>query len=166
MQKFEPHHIDDAARTMAVAFHDDPLLLVMQPDESKRNEFGRWFLGMFLEIAARRGQFWGNEPKGGKRIPAVRDRWICAELMIRTNTLGKADGEQAFWIDGKCAGRWGGYRWRKHEDLKVSAVWLLYYVTGDAIRRSKGDVREQHVLFDDIVVATDYIGPQKRARSR
>lgn len=61
MQKLERHQIDDAAMTMALAFHDDPLLLVMQPDESKRTEFGRWFLGMFMHLAISRGQFWGNE---------------------------------------------------------------------------------------------------------
>jgi hypothetical protein len=61
VQQLEPNRIDDAARTMAVAFHDDPMLLVMQPDESKRTEFGRWFLGMFLQLAASRGQLWGNE---------------------------------------------------------------------------------------------------------
>ena len=28
------------------------------------------------------------------QIPAVGDRWICVEFMIKCNTVGKADGEQ------------------------------------------------------------------------
>ena len=80
------------------------------------------------------------------------------------NEVGKADGEQTFWIDGKCAGRWGGYRWRKDPGLRANAVWLLYYITDDAVRRSKGKPKDEHVLFDDVVVATEYIGPMKKPR--
>ncbi|MHC4470958.1 MAG: hypothetical protein ACYTDY_01050 [Planctomycetota bacterium] len=124
---------------------------------------GRWGLySYWCEMkGSRDGKFWGNEPKGGKRIPVATERWICAEFMIRCNTVGKSDGEQAFWIDGKCAGRWGGYRWRKDPKLKVNAAWLLYYITDDAVRRGKGKPKDEHVLFDDIVLATEYVGPMK-----
>jgi len=125
---------------------------------------GRWgFYSYWCEMkGSRDGNFWGNEPKDGKRIPVARGKWICAEFMVKLNEVGEADGEQAFWIDGKCAGRWGGYRWRTDEKLKINGVWLLYYVTGDAIKRSRGEPKDQHVLFDDVVVATEYIGPMKK----
>jgi hypothetical protein len=128
---------------------------------------GRWgFYSYWCEMkAAPDGRYWGNEPEGGKRIPAARGRWICAEVMLKVNSVGEADGEQAFWIDGRCAGRWGGYRWRTHGDLKISAVWLLYYITDAALRRSRGEPKAEHVLFDDVVVATDYIGPMEKPRS-
>jgi hypothetical protein len=113
---------------------------------------------------SRGGKFWGNEPPGGKKVPVARDRWISVELMMKMNTVGESDGEQAFWIDGKCAGRWGGYRWRTHEELKVNAVWMLYYITDGAVQRQRGEPKPEHVFFDDIVVAKEYIGPMKEAR--
>ena len=40
-------------------------------------------------------------------VPAKRGKWQCIEIMIRLNsTPDKADGAQAFWIDGKLIGRW------------------------------------------------------------
>jgi hypothetical protein len=113
---------------------------------------------------SRDGKFWGNEPKGGRRVPVTADRWTCVEMMLRVNEVGKANGEQAFWIDGKCAGRWGGYRWRTDERLLVNAVWLLYYVTEGAVERNRAEPKAQHVLFDDVVAATEYIGPCRRDR--
>lgn len=125
---------------------------------------GRWGLYSYWSEmkASGDGKYWGNEPPGGKRIAVATDRWICAEVMVKANSPGKADGEQAFWIDGKCAGRWGGYRWRTTDELRVNGVWLLYYVTEDAVRRSRGEPKEQHVLFDDVVAARRYVGPMKR----
>jgi len=46
-----------------------------------------------------------------------------------------------------------GFRWRDDEQLKLSFVWALLYIT----RASSG--HESKVWFDNIVVATDYIGP-------
>jgi hypothetical protein len=123
---------------------------------------GRWGLySYWCEMQGSRGKFWGNEPKGGKQVPVTRDRWISVEVMMKMNTVGEQDGEQAFWIDGKCAGRWGGYRWHTNEELKVNAVWLLYYITDEAVRRQQGEPKPEHVFFDDIVVAREYIGPQR-----
>jgi hypothetical protein len=129
---------------------------------------GRWgFYSYWSEMkGGRDGKYWGNEPKGGKRIEVVTDRWISVEFMVRMNEVGKANGEQAFWIDGKPGGRWGGYRWRTHEKLRINGVWLLYYLTDDAIRRNKGKPKDEHVFFDDVVVATEYIGPVKTRRGK
>jgi len=128
---------------------------------------GRWgFYSYWCEMkGSPDGKFWGNEPQGVKPIPVATDAWICVELMVKVNTVGEdgplRDGEQAFWIDGKCAGRWGGYMWRKDGKLLINGVWLLYYMTDDAVRRSKGQPKDEHVLFDDLVVATEYVGPMK-----
>jgi hypothetical protein len=46
-----------------------------------------------------------------------------------------------------------GFRWRTDERLKLNFLWLLVYIT---------DAPQEHVSniwFDDIVVATEYIGP-------
>jgi predicted amidohydrolase len=48
-----------------------------------------------------------------------------------------------------------GFRWRTAADLKVNYVWLYLYIT----QSSAGHV--SRVWFDDVVIATDYIGPLK-----
>ncbi len=123
---------------------------------------GRWGLySYWCEMKGSPGKYWGNEPKGGRKLAVARGQWISVEVMMKMNTVGERDGEQALWIDGKCVGRWGGYRWRTNEDLKVNAVWLLYYITDAAVRRQRGEPKPEYVFFDDVVVATEYIGPQK-----
>jgi hypothetical protein len=49
-----------------------------------------------------------------------------------------------------------GFRWRTAEDLKLNYVWLYLYIT-DA---PAGHI--SRVWFDDVVIATDYIGPIKQ----
>jgi hypothetical protein len=50
-----------------------------------------------------------------------------------------------------------GFRWRTAEDLKLNYVWLYLYIT----QAPAGHI--SRVWFDDVVIATDYIGPiQKR----
>jgi hypothetical protein len=46
-----------------------------------------------------------------------------------------------------------GFRWRNSKDLNLNYVWVYLYIT-DA---PKGHV--SRVWYDDIVVATEYIGP-------
>ena len=46
-----------------------------------------------------------------------------------------------------------GYQWRTHEDLTVNNLWTYVYIT----RAPEGKVSK--VWFDNIVVATDYVGP-------
>lgn len=109
------------------------------------------------------GKFWGNSFRTPKGVPVDRGRWICVEIMLKCNTVGKADGEQAFWIDGRGAGRWGGIRWRTSKDLNVNGVCLSYYIT-DRIPRgedAKALRKKNRVRFDDVVVATEYIGPKE-----
>lgn len=103
-----------------------------------------------------------------KPIPVPRDKWVCVEMMLKCNTApGKSDGEQAFWINGKLAGRFKDFRWRTTNDLKINAFWLLYYVTPGALRRCRAERMTGRftVWFDDVVVATRYIGPMKQRGS-
>nr|CAA9240128.1 hypothetical protein AVDCRST_MAG63-1491 [uncultured Armatimonadetes bacterium] len=115
-------------------------------------------------------KFWGNAffpPGPGKgaaagpgRVLPPRARWQCWEFMIEANTApDKADGRQAMWVDGKRVGLFTGIRWRRDPDLKVNALWLQHYGydPGDPTRAYWKD--RQAVWFDDVVVATRYIGP-------
>jgi hypothetical protein len=132
----------------------------------KQGPPGAWHLYTYWQEMKKApdGRYWGNHFEPEKPAAAERGKWTCVEVMIKCNTVGKADGEQAFWIDGACAGRWGGIRWRSSDDLLVNGVWILYYITENAAKQNgvKDPPKTSSVLFDDIVVATAYIGPRKR----
>jgi hypothetical protein len=51
-----------------------------------------------------------------------------------------------------------GFRWRSDERLNINVLWVLLYIT----RAPEGHLSK--VWFDDIVVATDYIGPISNQR--
>lgn len=100
------------------------------------------------------GKFWGNSFAVPAAPPAPRDRWQCVEFMLKHNTPGTADGEQAFWIDGILRGHWRGIDWRKSPTLLANALTVETYVT---------DRWTQHptnvVCFDNVAVAKSYLGP-------
>lgn len=134
------------------------------------------------------GKYWGNGLWPVKDALVPRDRWQCVEVMLKLNSTPEArDGELALWLDGKLwahfrqgvpRDQWTGmgfrmleqggepfegFRWRTSQDLKINFLWLLHYVTDQAARHNR--VAEPNpvnrVWFDDIVVATEYIGPTK-----
>jgi hypothetical protein len=117
---------------------------------------GRWnFYSYWHEMEqSRDGKYWGNS-FGVPTAPAIpRDRWICVEFMLKHNTPGRPDGEQAFWIDGALLGHWKGINWRKTEQLRANALTLESYITD---RWTKNPVNV--VFFDSVVIARHYIGP-------
>jgi len=137
------------------------------------------------------GGYWGTPfLTGGSKPEVEHGRWICVEMMMKMNDpVDESNGEQAFWIDGKLwrrdgqivshagkgfpKGRWTGgwwrpdiesegafegFQWRTSEELAVNYVWTYLYIT----RASAGHVSK--VWFDNIVIATDYIGPIQPSR--
>lgn len=104
------------------------------------------------------GPYYGN-PFRPDSPPVLiqRGRWYCMEMMVKANTPGRADGEQAFWVDGQLKGHYTGIRWRTTDKLKINCLWVLLY-----IHKNK---QVNRVCFDDVVVATEYIGPQVPAGS-
>jgi hypothetical protein len=93
-------------------------------------------------------------------------RWYCVEVMIKANSSPeKADGELALWIDGELKEHFRNFWWRTSNELKLNTIWLLYYVTESGMLRNKDyemDKRTMEIWFDDIVIATKYIGPISR----
>jgi hypothetical protein len=79
-------------------------------------------------------------------------RWYCYELMLKANTPGKRDGRVAFWVDGKLAGDFPGLRFRSTAALKVNNFALTSY--------SSQKHANKVMWYDDVVVATSYIGPR------
>lgn len=128
---------------------------------------------MDMEIDPKMNKYWGNSffppgPERGKaasehRVLPKLDQWQCWEFMIQANSApDKADGKQAMWLDGVLAGEFTGIKWRIDMDLKVNTFWLEHYCydPGDPTKQYWKD--QQTVWFDDVVVATEYIGPIKR----
>jgi len=123
------------------------------PPPGKWNFYSYWH-GM---DASRDGKYWGNQFIPEQPAPIAKGRWICAEFMLRHNTPGSPDGEQAMWIDGKLLGHWRGINWRKTGTLKANALTLESYVTD---RWTKNAVNT--VEFDNLIIAREYIGPAGR----
>lgn len=120
---------------------------------------GRWnFYSYWHEMEpSRDGRYWGNSfaPTDAPDIP--KEKWICVEFMLKHNTPGQRDGEQAFWIDGALQGHWKGLNWRKTGTLKANALTLESYITD---RWTKNPVNT--VSFDSVVIAKSYIGPVRK----
>ena len=99
----------------------------------------------------------------GKEEQIEPGKWYCVEVMLKANSSpDKADGEQAFWVDGELYGRFKDFRWRTTNKLKINSFWLLFYNTDQPARHNKDPHPENRVMevwFDDVVIATKYIGP-------
>ena len=119
---------------------------------------GRWnFYSYWHEMkSSPDGKYWGNGFRPEKQGNIKKDEWICCEFMLRHNTPDKPDGEQAFWINGELRGHWKGFNWRTDKVLKANALTLESYVT-DRWTKNPTNI----VYFDNLVIATKYIGPEK-----
>ncbi|QDV38843.1 hypothetical protein [Tautonia plasticadhaerens] len=125
-------------------------------DWGKNPPPGEWnFYSYWHEMeASPDGKFWGNAFRPAEQPGIPRGDWICVEFMLKHNTPGMADGEQAYWIDGELRGHWGGINWRDDPGLTANALTLESYVTD---RWTENPVNV--VLFDDVVIARSYVGP-------
>lgn len=119
---------------------------------------GRWnFYSYWHEMkSSPDGKYWGNSFRPEKQQDIKKDEWICCEFMLRHNTPGRPDGEQAFWINGELRGHWKGFNWRTDKVLKANALTLESYVT-DRWTKNPTNI----VYFDNLVIASQYIGPEK-----
>ncbi len=106
---------------------------------------------MDMPIDPKMGKYWGEMFCPTPRAVPERGRWYCMEMMVKANTPGQADGEQAFWIDGEEKNRNTGIRWRSTNDLKINDFWLMLYV--------HHSTRVNRVWFDEVVIDDEYIGP-------
>ncbi len=144
---------------------DDFFTTGLEPDRrwGKNPPPGEMFFYSYfpdMKIDPKMNKYWGNAFRPKKKFLVKRGRWYCMEMMVKANSKGKKDGEQAFWIDGKLIGHFKNMRWRTTDKLKINCFWLLLYVH-DSKKVNK-------VYFDDVVIATDYIGPleKKKKKSR
>jgi hypothetical protein len=99
------------------------------------------------------GRYWGNYFYPDQPFVIERGRWYCFETLIRCNTPGRKDGEQALWIDGKEILRVGNMRWRDVESLKVNMAMFGNY--------SSNSQHDRTYWLDDIVISTEPVGPKR-----
>ena len=79
-------------------------------------------------------------------------RWYEYEVMLRANTPGLRDGRITCWMDGNVIADFTNLRLRDIDTLKIDRIGLSLHF-GD---NSTGETRK---WYDNIVVATEYIGP-------
>lgn len=117
---------------------------------------GRWNFYSYWHTMQRSpdGRYWGNGFRPMDQPNIERGVWICAEMMLKHNTPGQDDGEQAYWIDGQLRGHWRGINWRTSPSLRANAFTLESYVT-DRWTKHQTNI----VYFDNVVIARSYIGP-------
>lgn len=125
---------------------------------------GQWMLYSYWQEMKPdgRGDYWGNNLIPPDQQAIEPGRWYCMEMMIQANSKPElADGRQAFWVDGKLVGQFEGFRWRSSDKLKLNSFWLLHDgETGSSISNDKHHAtRKYDIWFDDLVIATEYIGP-------
>jgi hypothetical protein len=82
-----------------------------------------------------------------------RGRWYCYELMVKANTVGQKNGEVKFWIDGKLTARFPNLFLRSISTLKVDQAFITLHA-GHSERVNKK-------WYDNVVIATQYIGPMR-----
>ncbi len=137
---------------------DDRFTTGMEPwaGHGKLAPPGKWnFYTYWHEMkAGGDGRYWGNSFMAEDQPAIPRGRWICVEFMVKHNSPGEPDGEQAYWIDGNLTGHWTGINWRTSPTLFANSLAVESYVTD---RWTKNPVNI--VFFDNVVVAKDYIGP-------
>jgi len=125
------------------------------------------------------GVCWGNFMQCGDHNPppvANTDEWICVEIMVGLNDpVTDFNGELRTWINGIETGHWGkgfpegnwvwgnffiepggeafeGFRWRTIPELVLNHIWIQFY-------HSSPDAPSSYMLYDNLVIATKYIGP-------
>ncbi|MBI2301291.1 MAG: hypothetical protein HYU66_20475 [Armatimonadetes bacterium] len=99
------------------------------------------------------GQYWGNMLFTDPAVLIERGRWYCLEMMVKLSTPGQKDGELACWVDGEPTGKWIDLRWRDSTDVRLNCFQLLNYI--------HQCTQPCRVYFDDVVLSSEYIGPQQ-----
>lgn len=131
---------------------------------------------MEMKISPDNVNYYGNSFIHNPKFALTRNQWHVVEVMLKMNnpTTGR-NGELRAWLngievihlaEGSPLGSWNqniwttsagntpfeGFRWRSTSALNLNFVWLLHYANDPS-----GFVGS--VWYDDLVVATSYIGP-------
>ena len=96
-------------------------------------------------------------PNFVKRPDIIQDlgRWHCYELMLKANSPDTRDGRIACWLDGKLIADFPNLRLRDDQDLKINHAAIDLHIGSNRVRENKK-------WYDNIVIATSYIGPRSQ----
>lgn len=84
----------------------------------------------------------------------LRNKWYCYEQMVKLNTIGQNDGEVKVWVDGILRADWTNLVIHQVDPLKIDSVSLdLHSIGSDRLNKK---------WYDNVVIATSYIGPMVR----
>lgn len=99
---------------------------------------------------------WGDHFKQNINTPITlqTERWYCFEMMLKSNTPGQYDGELKMWINGVLKGHVQNLRFRTCGTLMINEFTHSAYVGG-----TWNSLRDQKLWDDNLVIATEYIGP-------
>ena len=103
------------------------------------------------KVLGNRNTFGANFIKRPEFIPEL-NRWYCFEFMVKANTPGQRDGRVACWIDGKLTADIPNLRLRDVDTLKIDECSLALHIKQNTLRENKK-------WYDNVVMATSYIGP-------
>lgn len=79
-------------------------------------------------------------------------RWYAFEVMLKANTPGQRDGRVTCWVDGNIVADFPNLRLRDIDTLKIDRI-------GIGLHANPNNPALTHKWSDNIVVATEYIGP-------
>ncbi|HMO65494.1 MAG TPA: hypothetical protein PKE47_09795, partial [Verrucomicrobiota bacterium] len=122
-----------------------------------RTDYGDHFhpTGKVTPFTHRPGSFGPHFVPRPEVIPEL-GRWQCHELMLQANAPGRRDGRIACWLDGKLVADFPHLRLRDVDTLKINHAALDLHIRSNP-------VRENRKWYDDVVIATSYIGPVRKA---
>jgi hypothetical protein len=93
----------------------------------------------------------------GKPCVFEPGKWHCVETCLTLNSPGKKDGVIRSFLDGKLALERTDIRFRDIPELKIDAFYFSTFFGGGD--KSWAPPRNEHIGFDDFVIAESYIGP-------
>ena len=126
----------------------------------QRDLYGdHWFPdGTVLPFTNTPGNFGPTFVSRPNFIPQL-NRWYCYELMVKANTPGLRDGRVAIWIDGNLIADFQNVRLRDVDTLKIDKVSLSLYIKSNPLST------DMLKWYDNVVIATSYIGPMTATAS-
>ena len=112
----------------------------------------------FSDGSVRNGrQSFGSDFLPRPNVNPTRGQWICFETMLKLNTPGVRDGRVAVWQDGRLIADWTGLRFRDVDSLKIDEIQLE--------NGGQRSLQQNDKWYDNLVVATSYIGPMATSAS-
>lgn len=82
------------------------------------------------------------------------NQWHSVEQYLKMNTPGQNDGIIRAWVDGHLVFEMTDIRFRDVLTLKIEQIWMNVYHGGTI-----DSPYDQHLYFDNVVIAKSYIGP-------